>query len=259
MASERKIIQVNLVPDVKQELIQAERQRNRVIATAAIVTLGALGFVAFLAMTAFVGQTLLLSNADKTISKEFENFKNHKGIDQMITLQNQLSKIDSLHDKKPISSRLFTMLTVVVEGESSQIKVSKMEYKSDTGEIIIEGQSSNGYIGLEKLQKTILGTDIEIPAEVVEGEETPAEPVVERLTEDIKLIDQPIFGESTTQDKVLLFKVGFTVNPKLIASTNRNIVIKSISRQNVTDSVSTIPEDLFAPQASTDPNKVGGN
>ena len=126
MASERKIVQVNLVPDVKQELIQAERQRNRVIATAAIVTLGALGFVAFLAMTAFVGQTLLLSNADKTISKEFENFKNHKGIDQMITLQNQLSKIDSLHDKKPISSRLFTMLTVVVEGESSQIKVSKM-------------------------------------------------------------------------------------------------------------------------------------
>lgn len=259
MASERKIVQVNLVPDVKQELIQAERQRNRVIATAAIVTLGALGFLAFLAMTAFVGQTLLLNNADNKISDEFKKYQDNEGIDEMITLQNQLSKIDSLHDKKPISSRLFTMLTVVIESEANQIKVSRMEYKSDTGEIIIEGQSGGGYIPLEKLQKTILETDIEIPVELLEGEDTPAEPIVEKLTEEVKIMDQPVYGESTAQKEVLIFKIGFIVNPKLVASTNRNIVIKSVSRQNVTDSVSSIPEGLFTPQASTDANKVEGN
>ena len=47
-----KTVEINLVPDVKQELIKANKLKNRVIAICLIIGITSIALVSFLAFTA---------------------------------------------------------------------------------------------------------------------------------------------------------------------------------------------------------------
>ncbi len=234
------VIEVNLIPDIKFELLRTRIMRTRVITVAILVIIGAVAGVAILASITFGLQTVLLASADKRIDDEFGKYKNYEGVNQIITVQNQLSKIGALHQAKPISSRLFNIVVSVIDGSNGAVLLSKLEYNSATGDIVIEGQSSDGFVGVERMQKSIEATQISYVDDSDEEQVFP-------LTDKVFPLESPAYGQNAQGAQVLIFKIGFKAASEMFNS-DLDLKLVAPGRADVTDSTLVIPNDIFAPK-----------
>jgi len=106
------MIQLNLLPDVKLEFIRAQRTSRMIISVALLVTAGAVTILVLL--LSFGGlQKKHLSDLNKDITTKSSQLKNQPQIDRILTIQNQLASLNTLHDQKPAASRLFNYLNQV--------------------------------------------------------------------------------------------------------------------------------------------------
>lgn len=103
------MIEINLLPDVKLEYLRAARSRRLVMAISTLVTLAAIGLLVLL-----FGVTLLqqkhLNDLNKDIKSESSKIEGHSDLNKILTVQNQLESLTSLHAAKPAVSRLSTYL-----------------------------------------------------------------------------------------------------------------------------------------------------
>jgi Tfp pilus assembly protein PilN len=101
------MIQFNLLPDVKIQFIKAQRFRRFVmmisIATAAV----AIAILIVLTFYVNVVQKKTVKNLTADITKYSNQIKNTKDLDKILTIQNQLKSLNTLHDQKPDTSKLF--------------------------------------------------------------------------------------------------------------------------------------------------------
>lgn len=106
-------VQFNLLPDVKMQLVAAQRKRNLVISLAFLVS--GIAFVIFLIMliTVDVVQKKQLSNADKSFANYSKQLASTPNVAEVLTVQNQLQTLIGLHQQKHVASRLFTYLPQV--------------------------------------------------------------------------------------------------------------------------------------------------
>jgi len=104
------MIQFNLLPDVKKEYIRAKRTK-RVIATLCFVaTAGSLGITILLFSIVQFAQKKNINDLTNDIDREIAAIQAIEDIDKILTIQNQIDSLDSLHSEKPEFSRMFTYL-----------------------------------------------------------------------------------------------------------------------------------------------------
>lgn len=242
------MIEVNLVPDVKQQLIKAKLSRNVVISSAIIVGAVAVGIVVLLGIIAFVVQPVRSQAVDGDIQTKSSVLAKQPDINNMLTIQNQLTKINQLHDNKNISSRLFEVLVAINPPAPNQASFSTVKMSTDTKTIKLEGQTPNGYDALEVLKKTITGTTFSF------GDKS-GKSLTYPLTDSVSPSDTS-FGEDTSGKKVLRFTLTFQYNDALFARSSNNTKIIRPDRKNVTDSFLGIPLSLFSDRAT---NQKGAN
>ena len=256
-------VEINLLPDVKFELVKARIVRRRITVTAMIVLVVSVAVTTFLAIIAFGAQSVLMSVNDGRIQEQFNKYKSYENVNQIITIQNQLSKIDALHQAKPISSRLFNMMVSIIDGSGGSVKISKLQYDASSGQVNLDGQSKDGFIGLERIQKSILATQILYkPKEQLRSVNTTSNPakIVEEntttLTDKVVIVETPSYSNSSSAESVLIFRLAFKVNPKMFESMSE-VAFIAPGRKDVTDSVLVIPQDMFAPKPANndDENK----
>src|ERR1044071_7880458 len=120
------MIEVHLVPDVKQELLKAQRVRVSVISMAIAIGLVAAGVVVALAIWVFAVQTTRDVITDNTIKSESQKLSNVEDISSTLTIQNQLSKLSELHDNKHIDSRIFDILSTVNPPAPNNVSITKL-------------------------------------------------------------------------------------------------------------------------------------
>lgn len=236
------MIELNLVPDVKQELLQAQRVRNTVISIAIIVGVVSLGIVVILALYYFGGQTVRTNILDGQIKEKISELKDTDDLSNTLTIQNQLSKLSAQHDSKHISSRLFAILTAINPAVPNNIEVSSAKLDAETATVTIDGQASNGYEAAELFKKTILSTKMSYADSEGVKQSVP-------LTSDVSTSDIS-YGEDATGKKVLRFTMSFIYPEELFARSSKNTNIERPNRQNVTDSFLRIPQSLFSERAS---------
>ena len=106
----------------------------------------------------------------------------------------------------------------LIDNDNKSVKISKIDFDSATNQLTIEAQSVDAYVALEKFQKTILATDIE------SKQSDQNEPVVNKLTDKVSILDIPTYGENTNQKKVLLFKLNFVINADFTSSKFNPVV-----------------------------------
>lgn len=101
------MLQLNLLPDVKQEYVHAYRTKRIVMAIA--VLLSAVSFLVFVILLVIVDvvQKRDLNNLDKDIKLSSSQLKATPDLNQILTVQNQLNSLPALNSKKPATSRLF--------------------------------------------------------------------------------------------------------------------------------------------------------
>ena len=235
------MIEINLVPDVKQELIKAQRVRASVISMSILVGMIAVGVVVILAIWVFAVQAARGVLSDNTIKSESEKLAKVEDVSNTLTIQNQLSKLTSMHDEKSIDSRIFDILTTINPPAPNNVSITNLSLDSADKTIEIEAQAINGYPALDVFKKTINATTFQFTQD---GQKQSVP-----LASDMSDTDRS-YGEDASGAKVLRFTLTFTYPDELFAKTAQGATIVAPTRTNVTDSFLGVPQSLFTQKAT---------
>lgn len=137
------MIQLNLLPDVKKEFLQAQRTKATVIGVSILVTLGAVALTVFLFLTVYIGQPLLTAAKQGEIDSRSKELKAVEDIDKYLTIQNQLKTLPELYNQKVTYSRLFEYLKVLNPAPPNNIRLSSLQVDKENQEIIFNGVAGN--------------------------------------------------------------------------------------------------------------------
>lgn len=237
------MIEINLIPDVKQELIKAQRVRSVVISGSILASIIALAIVAVLSAYVFGVQSVRSALADDSIKSESQKLSSVEDLPKVLTIQNQLTKISQLNDQKKINSRVFDMLQVVIPPAPNAVQISTLAITADTNTITLQGQAANRYTALDIFKKTIDGTVITYDGGDGEGS------AEIKLASNISTTDLS-YGEDSAGTKVLRFTVSFTYPQELFAPATSGLKFKITNSGDATDSYIGLPKSIFVPRAA---------
>lgn len=237
------MIEINLVPDVKQELLKAQRTRGAVISIAIVSSIAAAGLVVLLLVYIFgvqLGRNALLDSQIKDKSSQLAEVED---LSQMVTIQNQLTGIDELNKQKTMLSRIFDALSAVVPATGNNVvNISQVDVDTTGKKTRIEGQTGT-YDSVEVFKKTVEGAILELADRNADNEKSTVP-----LASDISVSDVS-YGEDSNGNKVLRFVVEFTHAEELFKENFSLVNIKLSLNGNVTDSYLGIPKSLFTAPA----------
>lgn len=233
------MIEINLIPDVKQELLKAQRTRATVISISIITSIVVGGIVAALALYVFGVQTVRGALADDAINKGSAKLEQVEDLSKMLTIQNQLKRINELHDTKQIDSRIFDVLAAVIPPAPNEVRISQLSMNADDSTITLEGQT-RGFDSMEVFKKT-LGSSVIVFNQ--DGADTTVNLASNIYTTDIG------YGENSDGQKVLRFTLSFKYPEELFSAKIPVVTIKLSINGNVTDSYLGIPKSIFTERA----------
>lgn len=239
------MIEINLIPDVKRELLKAQRARAVVISTSIIASIIAGSVLVLLLL--YIGVQGVRGNLlDGKIDSGSTKLAQVEDLSKILTIQNQLVKISSLNGEKNITSRMFDMLSAVTPGGDNKVQFSSVDITEDGKTVRLEGQT-RGYDSMEVFKKTVGSAVIAYTTPALE-DGTPGEQKTVPLAADISTSDVS-YGEDSTGKKVLRFTLSFTYDDALFATTTISPTFKLSVNGNVTDSYLGIPKSLFTERA----------
>ncbi len=228
------MIQINLLPDVKRELIHAQRVRATVISFSMIACIVAavLVGVILLWMGIQVGREF---RANAVITEQSKKFGEVKDVQHTLTVQNQLAKISTYNDKKSVTSRMFDVASAINPDAPNSISIVNMTVDTSTKTLLLECQAKGGYAALEVFKKTILATKLYAPNDT-NGV---------ALATDLNDADRSL-GDGQDGSRVLRFMLSFKYPDVLFSNTNDSLKIVAPTKSNATDSYVGVPFTLFA-------------
>ena len=231
------MIEINLIPDVKQELIKAQRIRTTVITLSILISLVSAGVVVLLAIYVFTVQSVRSGLADKDINNGSTKLLEVTDLTKTLTIQNQLTKISILNNDKKIDSRIFDVLNAIIPPDPNSVQISNLNIDSATGLVTIDGQAQNSYTALEIFKKTIDGAKLRYTDSQNNKQEIPLASSIETSNTS--------YGEDSSGAKILRFTVSFIYTPELFSPLSKNTTIAITVNGNVTDSYIGIPKSIF--------------
>ena len=236
------MIEINLVPDVKQELIKAQRIRTKVITSSILIGIVSVSVVAVLAIYIIGIQTVRGVFLDNNIKTSNEKLLSIKDLSKTLTIQNQLTKITKLNDSKKIDSRVFDMLAAIIPPQPNDIQISDLTIDSTTNAVTINGQASNSYAAVEVFKKTLDGAKVNFT-------DTSGKSQSVTLASNVSTSNTS-YGEDATGVKVLRFTLSFEYAEELFSPLSKDVAIVISTSGNVTDSYLGVPTSIFADRAT---------
>lgn len=236
------MIEINLVPDVKQELIKAKQVRTLVVSGAIVVGIVAVGIVILLALYKFGVQEIRSSVAKSDIEKGLNELKETPDLANMLTIQNQLASVSELHDQKNISSRIFELLVAINPSAPNQVTFTSFKFDAQNTLIRMEAQTQGGYTSADVFKKMVQAVKFDY------------QPNLDSKAQELPIVSEVVlsnlsYGEDSVGVKVLRFSVDMKYSPELFAATSKNVRIVRPGYENVTDSFKYLPESLFGNRA----------
>ena len=241
------MIEINLLPNVKRELLKTRAMRNRVISISFLV--GGASIAAVVVLALILGSQIAAEAVQNGVIKDRnDKLMAVEDLNKVVTIQNQLTKINEQHSGKKINSRIFDVVTAVNPVAPNNVSFSDIKVNPGSKTITLEGSAVNGYSALETLKKTILNTKVQ----TTDGDKSSEV----SLTKEIKDGDTS-FGENSEGKKVLQFSFSFEYAEELLAPANNGTVsvLTPTGKVDVTDSRQGIPDSLFKSNSKKQENK----
>ena len=231
------MIEINLLPNVKRELLKTRAMRNRVISISFLVGGASIAAVVVLALI-FGSQIAAEAVQNGVIKDRNDKLMAVEDLNKVVTIQHQLTKINEQHSGKKINSRIFDVVTAVNPVTPNNVSFSDIKVNPESKTITLEGSAVNGYSALETLKKTILNTKVQ----TTDGDKS-SEVSLTKETKD----GDTSFGENSEGKKVLQFSFSFEYAEELLAPANNGTVsvLTPTGKVDVTDSRQGIPDSLF--------------
>ena len=192
------MFEINLVPDVKAEMINAQKKRNVVLFASVAVSAIAAAIVVIL-FGVKVGQDITINGQDSRLEAMSSTIERYDGLDNLLTVQKQLSDLQTISNNKKLLSRVFTVLHSIVQQENGdEIKISSLDVNMDTAQLSFDGQANAGpntdgidYRVLESFTKSIKLMKYDYGRYVdSEGNEIPAMCIFESDTNGVPYTDE---------------------------------------------------------------------
>ena len=231
------MIEINLLPNVKRELLKTRAMRNRVISISFLV--GGASIAAVVVLVLILGSQIAAEAVQNGVIKDRnDKLMAVEDLNKVVTIQHQLTKINEQHSRKKLNSRIFDVVTAVNPVAPNNVSFSDIKVNPESKTITLEGSAVNGYSALETLKKTILNTKVQ----TTDGDKSSEV----SLTKEIKDGDTS-FGENSEGKKVLQFSFSFEYAEELLAPANNGTVsvLTPTGKVDVTDSRQGIPDSLF--------------
>jgi hypothetical protein len=237
------MIEINLIPDVKRELLKAQRARTYVISGAIITSIIAAGVIVLLLIYIYGFQLIRESRLDADIKREEATLMQVEDLSKILTIQNQLAVMSTLNDQKKMDSRIFDVVAAIVPPEPNSVAISGVTLDAATSTITLEGQT-RAFDSMEVFKKTIDSAIVVYNGP--DGEESV--PLADNID-----TEQVSYGKDANNNTVVIFTISFEYPEELFSSTNPNVTIRLSVNGNVTDSYLGIPRAIFTTPAVRDP------
>lgn len=113
------MIQFNLLPDIKIQYLKARRQKHLVMLGSTVVIVVSVAVMALLIAIVFGLQKKNINDLSRDITSKSSQLQSTKNLNRMLTVQNQLTSLPALHSAKPVTSRLYAIVTQVTPTAAS--------------------------------------------------------------------------------------------------------------------------------------------
>ncbi len=137
------MIQLNLLPDIKKEFINAQKTRAVVMSSSILITLGAIGLSVLLFVYVTFLQQLQITLATNDVKSKQQELSHVSDLSKYLTIQNQLAALPDLHNGKGIYSRLFSFLPVLNPISPNNIELSQLQLDSNDKLVSLTGQTAS--------------------------------------------------------------------------------------------------------------------
>ncbi len=229
------MVQFNLLPSVKLEYIKAVRMKRLVTSVAVIASALTLTILLLLFINVNVVQKRHISNLTNDINNKVKQLEGIEDIDKVLTVQNQLTTLTGLHEKKPAAERVLPFLSKVTPQQAS-IAQANVDFTANT--MLING-TTDSLATVNKFVDTLKFT---------------------KYTSSQQTTEKPAFSEVvlssfSVTNKDATYQINFKFDPQIFDNTQtvELVVPNIISTRSQTEK----PSDLF--QAKPQPaNQAGG-
>jgi Tfp pilus assembly protein PilN len=154
-------VQFNLLPDVKLEFNRAQRAKRLVYGVSMLAAGTVLAIVVISFLIVNVLQRQLISSANNDIKTYSSKLKSIPDLEKVLTIQNQLKSLPSLHTGKHVTSRIYTFLPQVTP---AKVFIGQVTLDADGGTMSINGTadsvaSVNTFVDTLKFTNAVIGGD----------------------------------------------------------------------------------------------------
>ncbi len=214
------MIQFNLLPDVKKEYVKAKRTKRLIMTGSFVISAASAGIVLILFSIVQVAQKAHISDLTDDIQKEANAIQSTENLGQLLTVQNQLLVLPSLHEQKPKTSRIFTYIPFV---SPLQVKVGLLDYDSASGTMSLQG-TADTIATINKFVDNIKATRYSV---VVQDEDNATATKLAPFTQ----VATQLSGDNDTAS----FKIEFTFDKTIFDNTKE--IVMYLGDQSVTTKV----------------------
>lgn len=190
--------EINLVPDVKGEMIKALKLRNFIFFLCIVVASASVAVSIIFAGIAG-GQQAIVDGKKNTIDTLSKKINSYSDLSDFLTIKDQLGNLSSISDNKKLLSRVFNVLPALLPTGANTITISELNINLSTDKptISFDAQANSGeppyidYAVLESFKKSMDFLRYDYGDYVdKEGSVIPAYCIVESGTDGATFYDQ---------------------------------------------------------------------
>lgn len=210
------MIQLNLLPDLKRQFIEAQRARNRVISICIIVVIAVVGLTGLAAFYVYGVQNIQISLANSDIASKTKKLNDVSDINKYLTLQNQLSSLDTLHQNKNVYSRILDFLPTLNPSQPNSITLTSLQV-FDTDKSITFNGTAPSFQAVTTFQQALTNAQASyVPAGATDPTTEPLFDTVTLQSSGLGLVG----GQS-----VVSFGIKVTFKPELLISSSSKLKV----------------------------------
>jgi Tfp pilus assembly protein PilN len=155
------MIQFNLLPDIKQQYMKAQRQKHMVVFISTLSMIIAVSIFVVLLLVTQLWQKKSISDLNGDIKQYSKELSSTDDFNKILTVQNQLKSLPALHDEKAVASRMFNYTTQLTPAKAS---ISKLDLDFAQNTVSISGSADslatvNTYVDTLKFTKYTTNDD----------------------------------------------------------------------------------------------------
>ena len=132
--------EINLVPDVKSEMIKALKLRNLIFFICLITCCVAAGLMLIFGLIVG-GQGLALNNKKELLSQMSLRINDYDDLSDFLTLQDQVDKLNRTADEKNLLSRTFNILLALQPTNGDVVEISDLTVNLDDSTLTFHAQA----------------------------------------------------------------------------------------------------------------------